>query len=148
MVAIPKIAQEQLNEAIVEIRSQVIRNPTPQSVDIVLVTASLSNSSLSPTLEGFEVDLFLQDTLPNYKPFARLAIPSIRSTGETIVPIVQTLRISDMDQFINYNKLIVSSTEYSFGMRGNVTLRQAGLPTQQLVFNKIITSNGIVPGMK
>lgn len=103
----------------------------------------MSNSSHHPTLDAFEADLFLESTLPDYKPFGRVTIPSQRADRETLTTINQTMKIIDMDQFIKYCKVIMGSEEYRLAMRGKLSMRQGALPVAHLDFNKVITAKGM-----
>ena len=141
-VAFPRFAQKELNKSQLELRKQVISNPQADSIDLDIVTATLSNSSHHPTLDSFEADLFLENTLPDYKPFGRITIPSLRADHETLATINQTMKIIDMTQFINYCKMIMGSEEYRLALRGKVSLHQGSLPTAHLDFDKIITAKG------
>jgi len=141
-VAMPSIAQSQLNSATLSLYQQIVTGATPNSVHLHLVTISQSNSTFHPTIEAFNASLFLEDTEPNIIPFGYLEVPQTQSLSTKYVVVDQEFTITNMDQFIAYNKLILQSDTYRVAMRGKTTLKEEAFPAAHVNFNKVITSPG------
>ncbi|KAF1981441.1 hypothetical protein K402DRAFT_342367 [Aulographum hederae CBS 113979] len=142
-VGFPNIAQSQLNDATLELTSQVITDPTPDAVHLEMTTISRSDSIFRPTLSAMNASLFLEDTLPDIIPFGQLEIPQLKSTHETEIIINQNLRILNQDQFLAYNRRVMSSEEYRVAIRATADLHLGGLPVAHPAFNKVVTSKGL-----
>lgn len=141
-VAEPHIAQEGINAATLQLYQEIITDPTPDSVHLHMVSISHSNSSYHATIQGFNGSLFLEDTEPNIIPFAYIQIPTTQSLSTKYIVIDQTLNIANMDQFIAYNKLILTSQNYRVAFRGKTTINEGAYPAAHVDFNKVVTSPG------
>jgi hypothetical protein len=142
-VGLPKIAQSDVNKSELFAVQQDILDPTPSSVFVKMQNKIINHSLFTPSLDGFTVDLFLENTLPNYKPFGRLNIPPAHVTKETNVTIEQTLEILDQDQFAAYNKLVTQSETYRVALRGKTKLHLGALPVVTVDYNKVLTTKGM-----
>jgi hypothetical protein len=116
--------------------------PKSNSVKVKMAQQIINHSIFRPTLDGFEVELFLENTLPNIKPFAKMNIPGVHAKKVTNVTIEQTLNILDMDQFIAYNKLVTQSETYRVALRGKTRLHLGALPVVSVNYNKVLTMKG------
>lgn len=141
-VAMPHIAQDGINAAQLELYQQIVTDATPNSVHLHMVTISQSNSTFHPTIQGFNGSLFLEDTEPNIVPFAYIQIPTTQSLSTKYIVVDQTLNVSNMDQFIAYNKLLLSSQTYRVALRGKTTIHEGSFPPAHVDFNKVVTSQG------
>lgn len=141
-VAIPKIAQNNVNDSTLEIESQQVLRPTSGKVDLDIASVTRSDSKYHPELDEFEADLFLESTRPDIKPFGRLTFPAVKVAAENRVQVAQTMEIIDMDQFIEYNKLVVDSEEFSFGVKGRTGLKLGSLPKYTVDYDKTVTMKG------
>jgi len=142
-VAIPKKAQHDVNASALEIQVQDISDPTPSTVHLKLVSVARSNSSYHPTLDAFRAALFLEDTEPNIIPFGYVEIPKTKVEHETTITVDQTLNVTNMDQFIAYNKLVMNSDEFRIAIRGRTGLHQKGLSKINVDYNKVVTMKGL-----
>ena len=141
-VGFPNIAQSQLNKSTLNVTSQQITNPLPNSIQLAQTSIAYNPSSYHPNLDGFQAAFYLEDTEPNIQPFAYLNIPPIHATRATEIITNQTLNIANMDQFIAYNSLVFTSTVFRVGLRGTTKLHEMKFPTATVDFNKIVTMNG------
>ncbi|KAF2754267.1 hypothetical protein EJ05DRAFT_541354 [Pseudovirgaria hyperparasitica] len=140
-VGIPNIAQQQLNDSTLTVEAQAVTNPQPNSVELAINSTAHSKSSFHPTIEGFEGSLYLKDQ-PE-KPFGILHIPETSVQSAVPINITQTLEITDMDAFIAYNKLIVTSETYSYGIKGKTVIHQQGLDGINVDYDKTVTQKGL-----
>lgn len=142
-VGLPNIAQDGLDKAELLMVSQVVSDPSPKSVHLNQTTKSISHSPFAPYLGEFRAALFLESTMPDIVPFGFLTIPGVKATKEVLINVDQTMDIQDMEQFIAYNTLFSQEKEFRLAMRGRCSLKQPGLPTVYVDFNKVI----MMPGM-
>ncbi|OJD29288.1 pre-mrna processing factor 4-like protein [Diplodia corticola] len=142
-VGVPHKGQDELNKADVQVIRQEITDPQPNSFHLVLNNNVTSTSSYHPTLSSFNGSLFLEDSLPDIKPFGYITIPEVKSESEVQVDVEQDVEVADMDQFIAYNKLVISSEEFRLGLRGRPSVKLDGLPSFDVDYNKVVTMKGL-----
>ncbi|KAF2435655.1 hypothetical protein EJ08DRAFT_283996 [Tothia fuscella] len=144
-VGMPNIAQNGINGAELFLESQVVTNPTPQSVQVQMVTISKSKSPFHPWLDGFRAALYLEDsgTGDKIKPFGYIDVPRTKADATARIVVQQKLDIVDQEQFVEYNKRVTLSETYRVGIRGRPGLKEGGFPKTNVNFNKIITSKGL-----
>ncbi|KAL1643341.1 hypothetical protein SLS58_005012 [Diplodia intermedia] len=141
-VGVPHKGQKELDKADIEVTRQGISDPKPNSFHLVLNNKVTSSSSYHPTLSSFNGSLFLEDSLPDIKPFGYITIPEVKSESEVQVDVEQDVEVADMDQFIAYNKLVISSEEFRLGLRGRPSVKLDGLPSFDADYNKVVTMKG------
>jgi hypothetical protein len=105
-------------------------------------TTTESNSSRHPQLYSFEAALFLEDTLPDIKPFGYVTIPAAKAESEFTTIVDQEMEIVDQEQFARYNSRVLTSETYRVAIRGRIPLKQGGLPKTTVNFNHVIESKG------
>jgi hypothetical protein len=140
----PHIAQEGINASGLSLFQQIITDPTPNSVHIHMVTISSSNDTFHPTISSYNASLFLEDTEPNIIPFAYIQVPQTQALHEKYIIVDQEMDIADMDQFIQYNKLLLNSETYRVAIRGVTEVHEEAFPPAKINFNKVVTSPGKV----
>jgi len=126
-----------------ETNEQIVTDPTPNSVHMKIVNHAHSDSMYHPTLDGFRAALFLEDTLPDIKPFGYIDIPPVKVEKDFIITVDQTMQIEDMNQFIKYNLLVMGSKEFRVAVRGRTGVHQPGLRKIDVNYNKVITMKGL-----
>jgi wyosine [tRNA(Phe)-imidazoG37] synthetase (radical SAM superfamily) len=141
-VGLPKIAQSNMNGAELFMISQQVLDPTPNSVRLDMVNKAISHTIFTPTLDTFDADLFLENTLPNYKAFGTITIPGMHVMKEINTTINQVMQIKDQDQFNAYNTLVSQSETFKVAMKGTTKLHLGALPVVSVVFSKVITMKG------
>jgi hypothetical protein len=135
-------AQGELNKAVLEVAYQGVSHPTPGSFHLSLNTEVVSHSSHHPDLEAFNASLFLEATEPNITSFADITIPEVHVEAEFPVSVDQDVFITNMDQFIAYNKLVFNSDEFRLALRGKTAVKLSGLPKYDVDYNKVVTMKG------
>jgi Protein of unknown function (DUF3712) len=141
-VAMPRIAQHDINDASLHLDVQIVSDPKPNTVKLHVVNTAESKSWFTPMLDAFNASLFLEATEPDIKPFGILEIPRLHATHTFLTVVDQVMEILDMDQFIAYNKLVTSSESFRFALRGRTKLHLGGLPVVGVDFNKAIETKG------
>ena len=138
----PKIAQDSINDARLTLESQEVTSPRQGAVHVKMNTTTESNSSRHPQLYSFKAALFLEDTLPDIKPFGYIEIPGSKAKSEFTTIIDQDMEIVDQEQFARYNGLVLGSETYRVGLRGRIPLMEGSLPKTTVDFNHVIESKG------
>ncbi|KAF1812396.1 hypothetical protein P152DRAFT_466711 [Eremomyces bilateralis CBS 781.70] len=142
-VAFPKIAQKEVNKAEVVLVSEVVTDPTPDSVQLKLVSRVLSDSKYHPKIDAFEAALYLEDTLPDIIPFVYVTIPEMISKSDVTAVVEQRVTIANQEQFARYNKLALASEKFNIGLQGRPKIHVGKLPVTTVDFNKIVESKGL-----
>jgi hypothetical protein len=135
-------AQGELNKATIEVAYQGVSHPTPDSVHLSLNTNVVSHSNHNSDLESFNASLFLEATEPNITSFGNIIIPEAHVEAEFPVSVDQDVFITNMDQFIAYNKLVFNSDEFRLALRGKTVVDISGLPKYKVDYNKVVTMKG------
>lgn len=120
-----------------------LTDPTPSSIHLRQEEILHSDSEHHPRLDAFNASLFLEDTLPDIKPFAYVNVPPVHSTGAARILIDQNLQIADMRQFARYTALVLGSEQYRLGIRGRTGLKQGGFRKMTVDYNEVVTLKGI-----
>lgn len=137
-VAIPKKAQHDLNASTLEVKSQEVTQASANGIHLKLVSEAKSGSSFHPTIEAFRAGLSLDGT----NPFIYVDVPTTKSEAETEITIEQDVEFSSLDQFVNYNKVVMGNEEFQVHMNGKTKLKLKGLPTMSVNYDKVITMKG------
>lgn len=144
-VAMPRIAQNQVNDSELEVRSQTAANPTPEQVDLVLESVIINNSPFHPRLDAFNASLYLPDAGPEH-PFFIIETPEFVAGKRSEITLQQTVKIQDMDQFIEYTKRALINDTFMVGMSGTTDLHQGAFPVVNVNFTKLINTTGTSAG--
>lgn len=142
-VAFPNKAQDQVNDARLEITEQEIYDPTPDSFGLRQTAVTYSDSDDHPTLDEFEAALFLESTLPDIEPFGYITIPRKKYEDKTVVEIDQNVEITSLEQFTQYNQIVLGTEEFRIAVRGRTDLELGALPETTIDFNKVATMKGV-----
>ena len=143
-VAFPAIAQKQVNESTLEFKTLKLTSPTAHSFHLHQDQVLHSTSTYHPHLDAFNASLFLESTEPNIKPFAYVQVPATQALSSADITIDQTVEIADMDQFVQYSKLVMNSESYRLAVRGRPILREMAYPAIHVDYNQVITLKGML----
>lgn len=113
-----------------------------ESISLNLLTFAMSNSSYHPKLDSFNASLFLENTLPDLKPFGYITIPSIQAGKRVPVAVNQQLDLIDLEQFTAFTKVALGSETYRVAIRGKVNIHEMKFPTTKVDYNQVITTKG------
>jgi len=147
-VAMPHIAQQGIDASGLSLFQQIITDPKPNSVHLHMVTISESNDTFHPTLSTYNASLFLEDTEPNIIPFGYIQVPETHVLHEKYIIVDQDMEVANMDQFIKYNKLLLTSETYRVAIRGVTEVHEEAFPPAKVNFNKVVTSPGKFKSLK
>ncbi|RMY64221.1 hypothetical protein D0863_09985 [Hortaea werneckii] len=141
-VGYPKIAQDGINSATLQITSQEVLNPTPDHVDVSLTSRFITDSSYHPDLKAFNASLYLEG---RDKPFINLGIPDIdgAKNGTVVQVDEEAAVIGNRDEFERYCQTTLGSAEYTVFLTGSGGLKQGGLPNTNVDYNNSVTIKGL-----
>ena len=78
------------------------------------------------------------------KPFASLDFPATTSDKFQIVNVTQETEIKDLEAFTEFNKKLLSSTEFQVSVKGKTGIHVKGISKRYPVtFQKTLTLNGM-----
>lgn len=139
-VAIPNIAQDEINKSTLEVTSQDVSNTTPDQIHLKLDSVIKSSSKYHPTIDGFRASLSLEG---QSKPFLYINIPSAKSEAVTSVTVDQDVKIEDAAAFADYTKTVMGSETFQVRLDGKPKIHLGGLPSMDVNYNKVVTMKGL-----
>ncbi|KAK2807523.1 hypothetical protein FQN50_005391 [Emmonsiellopsis sp. PD_5] len=137
----PKLAQEQINDSVLEITGMKITNPTPEGFDLEVHQIIHTTSKYHPVLDSFDADLSLAETLD--KPFFSLTVPSIKAHDGVKVDIKQNIKLQDLDAFTAYSIATLKEESLDVAITGETGLREGALPKTTVQYDKTINMKGL-----
>jgi hypothetical protein len=138
-VAIPKKAQHDLNASTLEVTSQEVTSPAPDGIHLKLLTTAKSGSSFHPTIEAFRAGLSLQGK----EPFLYINVPQTKAEAETKIVVEDDIKFSSLDQFLDYNKVVMGSEDFDVYMSGKTKIKLKGFHAMNVNYDKKITMKGL-----
>jgi hypothetical protein len=128
-----------VNDSSLHVVSESVLNPTPEQVDLELVTWLHNPSSHNPDLDHFEASLYLKDS---DVPFVSFTSPAINGKNGTEATVKQTVPIQNMTEFTRYTMVTLASDTYTVYLRGKGGLKLGGLPKTTVDYNQEIEIQG------
>lgn len=121
----------------------IITDPKPDSFHLQQHSVIRSSSSYHPLLNAFNATLSVMDNKAGRTPFASVELPAVHATADTPVDIDQTVQITDLDQYGDFAKVVLTSEEYTLAVDGKTDLHQSGLPATTVAYNKVARLKGM-----
>ena len=141
----PRIAQDGINKSTLEIQSQIISNPTPNSFHLEQTAIIGNHFRYHPRLDAFNASLSVD--APVVRPFAYIELPAIHATNSATSYVNETVQIANMEEFVNYNTLVMLSEEVRLAVRGRTGLHEMKYPKTMVNYQKIAQMKGVnTPG--
>lgn len=140
-VGFPRIAQHGINKSTLEIQSQILSNPTPDSFHLEQTSIIDNHNTYHPQLDAFNASLSIDG--PIVKPFAFLEIPALHATETATSYVNQTVKIVDLDEWTRYTTLIVNSDEIKVAIRGRTGLHEMRNPVTTVDYRKVVALKGL-----
>lgn len=102
-----------------------------------------ADDSISATIDGFEVSMYLEDKLP-HTPFAVNQMPETK-TGLSVVNITSTLETTGprAQAFADFNAWILANETTRLGVSGKTKVRVKGLKAHEVDFKKVVELKGM-----
>lgn len=126
LVAVPKIAQQKINEATLHVDGIVISQTQTGSLNMAINSTISADSSVHATIAGFDGTMYLTDVSPPL-PFARLKFPEVVSSSLVMVNISQHLEIADLAALTAFNTYFLQNPLAHVRISGDTTARVSGI---------------------
>lgn len=139
-VAYPNMAQQDVNDSTLTIKSMVISDPAPDSFHIVLTQVIGSKSKFHPVLDAFNASVSM---LGSSVPFAYLNTPRVQSHDGVEGTIDQKVVIPDLDSFTAFSVAVMQKEEVNLVVSGKTGLKLGSLPKINVTYNKNVTTKGL-----
>lgn len=105
-----------------------------------------NHNAYHPRLDAFNASFSIDG--PEVKPYAYIELPAIHATTNAISYVNQTVAITDMDAFMNYNNLALSNEVVNVAVRGRTALHEMRFPTTTVNYRKVISLKGMLSSMR
>ncbi|KAI0448527.1 hypothetical protein F5B21DRAFT_105297 [Xylaria acuta] len=143
LVAVPKLAQQKLNEAKLTIDGITVTNTQAGSFVMGINSTIEADDSVHATIDAFEGTMYLADVDP---PLAIVQInfPQTTSSSVQAVNISQDIQISDLGSFTTFNKALLSRESVNVQVKGDTHIHVSGISrAYPVTFDKTVTLKGL-----
>ncbi|KAM3565860.1 hypothetical protein ARSEF4850_001171 [Beauveria asiatica] len=142
-VAIPRIAQDKINQAKLDIVAIKISNVTPTSYQMTVDSTISTDGTVKADIDAFAGDMYLEDT-DDKTPFAVLDFPPTNANKHSNVKVDQHVEIKNMDAFNKFNTWFVNNETLKIGIKGNTKIQPKGLSKKyHVIFHKVLEAKGL-----
>lgn len=142
-VGVKNIAQAKINDADLQIQSVNILNSEPGKFTMEINSTITTDGTVKADIDPFVGNLTLRD-VPNAKPFVQLNFPQTNANKWQAVNVSQTVEITDMDSFIEFNKAFFQNETLRVSIHGKTKVQPAGLSKKYDVdFYKVVKFKGL-----
>lgn len=142
-VVVPKVAQSKVNAADLEVQGVNVLDAKPDSYTMEINSTITTDGAVKADIDSFEGKMSLQD-VPNAPAFAILQFPQTTANKHQTVNISQTVQITDMEAFKQFNIAFFQNETLRVRIAGKTSLQPAGLARKYDVdFVKILDLAGL-----
>ncbi|RDL35988.1 Uncharacterized protein BP5553_06600 [Venustampulla echinocandica] len=145
-VAMPKIAQDGVDDASLEFTELQFLNPSATSVTLTQRAILHSPSKFTPTLDSFNASTFLvTNGTFGAAPMIFVTMPSIhvQHPKSNVAVEDSKVMINNMDQLTNFATQAVAQEYVSTALVGETTLHLGALPTVKINYNSTSKYKGL-----
>lgn len=143
LVAVPKIAQQKLDEAELIVDGITVTDATPTRMIMSINSTIKSDGKVHAKIAPFEGVMYLTDLEP-HTPFARINFPETTSAALQTVNVIQVLTIEDVAALSTFNKWLTLNESVRVTVEGDTTVRVSGIPRNYPVtFRQTVTLAGL-----
>ncbi|OAQ98635.1 hypothetical protein LLEC1_06933 [Akanthomyces lecanii] len=149
-VAVPRIAQDKINQAKLDIVAVKITQATPDSYQMIINSTISTDGTVKANIDPFAGDMYLEDT-DDKTPFAVLNFPPTNANKHSNVNVDQHVEIKNMDAFNKFNTWFVNNETLKIGIQGKTKVQPNGLSKKyDVTFHKVLEVKGLnlFKGMK
>ncbi|RJE22195.1 hypothetical protein PHISCL_05481 [Aspergillus sclerotialis] len=135
----PNIAQDDVNDSTLEVKSISITDPTPDSFHLNQTQVLGTDSMFHPHFYEFNATARLSGSK---KPFTVVQIPPMKANDGTVINVDQDVDLEG-DAFGDFSTAIMLNKEVDMNLFGRPRLKQGALPKIGVVYNKTVTIKGL-----
>lgn len=135
----PKIAQNDVNDATLEVTDLALLSPTPNSVH-ANQTQILGNKAIyHPNLDAFNATILMVGGLA---PIASALVPATIANDGQIINIDTELNLTNADAMAQFSTAVLKNEQFQLNFAGYTGLKEGVLPKTTVDFNKTVTMKG------
>ncbi|KAB8265607.1 hypothetical protein BDV32DRAFT_34130 [Aspergillus pseudonomiae] len=138
-VGYPNIAQDNINDSKLEVKSMVISEPTPESFHVDQQQVIWTDSVFHPTIYSFNASVGLLGAAP----FGIATIPQLKSRDGVEVRVDQRLDLTDASAFGDFATAVMQNEYVDLNVYGRPDLKQGALPKITVTYNHTATMKGL-----
>jgi hypothetical protein len=143
LVAVPKIAQQKLDDAELILDSLVVTNTQGQNLTMTLSSTIKTDGSVHADIDSFEGVLYLEDHEP-HTPFAKIRFPQTTADALQTVKVTQFLPIHDVEALTIFNTWLLANQTLRVTVLGDTHVRVRGIArSYPVTFKKTISTPGL-----
>ncbi|KAI0858521.1 hypothetical protein F4860DRAFT_297974 [Xylaria cubensis] len=143
LVAVPKLAQQRLNQAKLTIDGITVTNTQTGSLVMGINSTIEADDSVHATVDAFKGTLYLADVDPPLA-FVEIDFPQTSSSSMQTVNVTQKIQISDLGSFTEFNKAILSKASVNVQVKGDTHIHVSGISrAYPATFDKTVTLKGL-----
>ncbi|KAM5356003.1 hypothetical protein ACJ41O_002649 [Fusarium nematophilum] len=143
LVAVPKIAQDKVNHAKLEIQGVNILETEGDSYLMEINSTITTDGKIKAKIDSFEGVMYLEDT-EDQTPFASLEFPETNGNKHQLVNVSQRVEITDLAAFTRFNIWFHNNETVRVTVSGRTKVKPSGLTRKYGVdFIKTVTLNGL-----
>ncbi|KAE8150308.1 hypothetical protein BDV25DRAFT_113166 [Aspergillus avenaceus] len=138
-VGYPNIAQSDIDDSTLEIKSMDISDPAPDSFKLNQKQAIGSDSAFHPVIYDFDADV----SLLGAAVFATVQVPQVKSRDGAEVIVDQRVGLKDVSAFGEFAKAVMLNEDIELNIYGKPNLKQGSLPKITVTYNKTVSMKGL-----
>ncbi|KAI1757091.1 hypothetical protein F4782DRAFT_481203 [Xylaria castorea] len=143
LVAVPKLAQQRLNQAKLAIDGITVTNTQTGSFVMSINSTIKADDSVHATIDAFEGTMYLADVDPPLA-FAQIDFPQTSSSSVQVVNVTQEIQISNLGSFTAFNKALLSNASVNIQVKGDTHIHVSGISrAYPATFDKTVTLKGL-----
>ncbi|KAF4462498.1 hypothetical protein FALBO_10689 [Fusarium albosuccineum] len=142
-VAVPKIAQDKMNKAKLEIQGVNVLDAHSDSYLMEINSTITTDGKIHAKVDPFEGEMYLEDW-PAHAAFATLRFPETNANKHQVVNVSQQVEITDLEEFTRFNIWFHNNETVRVTIKGRTKVKPSGLTRKYGVdFKKTVTLNGL-----
>ncbi|KAL4982827.1 hypothetical protein BDW68DRAFT_170119 [Aspergillus falconensis] len=138
-VGYPNIAQHDIDDSTLTVESMQISDPARDGFHLTQRQVIGSDSMFHPKIFEFDADVSLLGS----PVFATVKVPQVKADDGAVVTVDQWLNLTDAGAFGDFATAVMMSNEFDLNIYGEPRLKQGGLPTIDVDYNKTVTMKGL-----
>jgi len=143
LVAVPKIAQQKLDDAELILDSLTVTHTQSQNLTITLASTIKTDGSVHADIDAFEGVLYLEDHEP-HTPFAKVRFPQTTADALQKVTVNQFLPIEDVEALTIFNTWLLANQTLRVTVLGDTHVRVRGIArSYPVTFKKTVSTPGL-----
>ncbi|KAF4949838.1 hypothetical protein FSARC_13376 [Fusarium sarcochroum] len=143
LVAVPKIAQDKINDAELEIQAVRILETEGDAYLMEIDSSITTDGKIHAKIDPFEADMYLEDW-PPHVAFATLNMPETNSNKHQVVKVKQHVKIADLEEFTRFNVWFHNNETLRVTVNGRTKVKPRGLPRKYgVTFKKTVELKGL-----